>query len=214
MGTLDAPGSSFFDAAYRERPPWDIGAPQPDLIALLDEYPPTGPVLDVGCGTGDLALALAGRGLNVLGIDLAEAAIAQARARAAEAGEVGQRVEFQVADALQSSLLPGPFGAVVDSGFFHLFGPDERERLARELKATLAPGGRYYLLGLAIEARYPNTPRAVRDEEVRALFTLEGGWRILTLRPARFLVGPARTPVPALAACVERAPEGGQLVGA
>ncbi|MCW5850069.1 MAG: class I SAM-dependent methyltransferase [Anaerolineae bacterium] len=196
--------TSFFDAAYRERPPWDIGAAQPDLMALLDEYPPSGPVLDVGCGTGDLALALAQRGLRVLGVDLAEAAIVQARAKAAEAGEVGQRVEFRVADALQPSLLPGPFGAVVDSGFFHLFGPDERDRFAHDLAAACAPGGRYYLLGFAIEARFPNAPRPVRDEELRALFAPEHGWRILALRPARFLVGPACTPVPAVAACLER----------
>ena len=86
MGNSD-PGQSseFFDAAYRERPPWDVGEPQPALMALLDEYLPTGPVLDVGCGTGELALALAQRGLTVLGVDLAEAAIAQARAKATAA---------------------------------------------------------------------------------------------------------------------------------
>ena len=161
-------------------------------------------MLDVGCGTGDLALALAQRGLSVLGVDLAEAAIAEARARQVAAGQVGQRVEFRVGDALQPSQLAGPFGAVVDSGFFHVFGPDERERLARELTTTLAPGGRYYLLGFAIETRFPNSPRLVRADEVQALFAPDRGWRILALRPARFLVGPALTPVPALAACVER----------
>jgi 2-polyprenyl-3-methyl-5-hydroxy-6-metoxy-1,4-benzoquinol methylase len=92
------PGQSgeFFDAAYRERLPWDVGEPQPALVVLLDEYPPTGPVLDVGCGTGDLALFLTERGLSVLGVDLAEAAIAQARAKAAERSPgAGQLVEFR-----------------------------------------------------------------------------------------------------------------------
>ncbi|MCX6844156.1 MAG: class I SAM-dependent methyltransferase [candidate division WOR-3 bacterium] len=53
--------NGFFSAAYGEQPPWDIGEPQPAMLSLLDAYPPTGPVLDVGCGTGDLALAIAPR---------------------------------------------------------------------------------------------------------------------------------------------------------
>jgi 2-polyprenyl-3-methyl-5-hydroxy-6-metoxy-1,4-benzoquinol methylase len=75
--------SDSVDSAYRKTPPWDVGAPQPALLGLLDEYPPSGPVLDVGCGTGELALALAQRGLAVLGVDLEEVAITRARAKAA-----------------------------------------------------------------------------------------------------------------------------------
>ncbi len=199
-----------FDSTYRETPPWDIGEPQPALMALLNEYPPTGPVLDVGCGTGELALALAQRGLAVLGVDLAEAAITQARAKAATiAAGAGRSVEFRVGDALHPALLPGPFGAVVDSGFFHLFGPLERERFAQELAATLTTGGRYYLLGFAIASPLPNAPRQVLESELRALFAPERGWRVLAVRPARFLIRSARSnEVPAIAACVERAPLG------
>ena len=202
--------SDSFDSTYRETPPWDIGEPQPALMALLDEYPPTGPVLDVGCGTGELALALAQRGLTVLGVDLAEAAITQARAKAATAAPgAGRLAEFRVGDALHPTLFPGPFGAVVDSGFFHLFGPLERERFAHELAATLVTGGRYYLLGFAIVSPIPNAPRQVLESELRALFAPERGWRVLALRPARFLIRSARgNDMPAVAVCVERVPLG------
>ena len=39
---------AFFQAVYREPAPWDIGAPQPAMVALLTEHPPEGPVLDEG----------------------------------------------------------------------------------------------------------------------------------------------------------------------
>jgi SAM-dependent methyltransferase len=208
---VDNPASAgsagFFDSSYAERPPWDIGEPQPALLALLAGFPPAGRVLDVGCGTGALALALAGRGLEMLGVDLSQVAIAQAQGRAAALPpNVAQRLEFRTGDALHPTLLPGPFGAVVDSGFFHLFGPEDRECFAHELAGALVEGGRYYLLGFAIASPMPGAPRQVLESELRTLFAPERGWRILALQPARFLIRSARAgEVPAIAACFERA---------
>jgi 2-polyprenyl-3-methyl-5-hydroxy-6-metoxy-1,4-benzoquinol methylase len=59
--------SDFFNAAYRETPPWEAGKAQPALLALFDAFPPAGPALDLGCGTGEPSPALARRGLAVLG---------------------------------------------------------------------------------------------------------------------------------------------------
>src|SRR5579864_7439935 len=53
-------------------------------------------VLDVACGTGNLAVIAAKRGCAVSGIDVAANLLAQARARA---GEAGLSIYFQEADA-------------------------------------------------------------------------------------------------------------------
>lgn len=196
----------FFDTVYQQdAPPWEVGGPQPALSALLDEHPPTSPALDVGCGSGDLAIALAERGLHVLGVDFVESAITHAQRKAAALPpDVARRLEFQVGDALRPSLLGRLFGAVVDSGFHHLFEPDECDRFAVDLASALRPGGRYYLLAFAVAFPIPNTPRPISEEELRARFTAERGWRVLECRPAEFQSRMA--PVPAIAACIERLP--------
>jgi SAM-dependent methyltransferase len=192
-----------YEGVYDATPPWDVGGPQPALIELLNEYPPAGPALDVGCGSGDLAIALARGGLEVLGVDFVELAVEQARRKAAElpAG-VADRLAFAVADALHPSRLGRRFGSVVDSGFLHLFDPAERDRFADDLASALAPGGRYYLLAFSVSFDVPNTPREVSDDELRARFTAEKGWRFVASRPAEFQSRMA--PVPAIAACIER----------
>jgi SAM-dependent methyltransferase len=194
----------FFNSVYRETPPWDIGRPQPAMSALLEKYPPANPILDVGCGSGDLAIYLAQLGYHVSGVDFVETAIKHAQQKTGSLPpEVAGLLNFQVADALKPSLLRQQFGSVVDSGFLHLFEPDERDRFIHELALTLLPGGRYYLHEFAIEFPVSGTPRQVTAEELHARFTPEQGWRIVDIQSAEFLSRVA-PPVPAIVACIER----------
>ena len=195
---------AFFKSVYHEIPPWDIGGPQPAMSTLLAQYPPTDPILDVGCGSGDLAIYLAQLRHQVIGIDFVEAAIAHAQEKVRSLPpEVVRLLDFQVADALKASLLQRQFGSVVDSGFFHLFDPDQCDRFIDDLGLTLLPGGRYYLHTFAIEFPIPNAPRQVTANELRKRFTSEKGWHIQDIQSVEFLSRVA-PPVPAISACIER----------
>lgn len=191
---------AFFDGVYRGAAPWDIGVAQPAMVELFGEHPPGGPVLDVGCGSGDLAIHLAGAGLEVLGVDFVESAVAEARERAAAAG--ADSAEFRVGDALRPSLLGRRFASVVDCGFLHLFGSAQCERFAEEVASVLLPGGRYYVLAFAVEFPVANAPRRVTEEDLRSWFSPARGWSFLEARPARFESRVAV--VPAVAACITR----------
>jgi SAM-dependent methyltransferase len=206
MSRFGSDPREFFEFVYSDVPPWDIGGPQPALSALFSEFPPADPILDVGCGSGDLAIHLARLGHRVTGVDFVETAITHARQKAANLpAEVARLLNFQVADALQPSLLGTKFGSVVDSGFYHLFDPEQGQRFLDDIASSLLPGGRYYLLAFAFDFSIPNLPREVNEQELRACFTQEKGWKILDLQPAEFLSRVA-PPVAAVRACVERLP--------
>ena len=194
----------FFNSVYQDIPPWDIGAPQPAMSALLKKYPPTGPILDLGCGSGDLSIYLAQLGYQVTGIDFVEKAIANCRERAGSLPvEVTRLLDFQVADALKPSLLHRQFGAVVDSGFFHLFDAEQCDHLVEEVSRCLLPGGHYYLHEFDVEFPIANMPRKINASELQERFTPGKGWRIKEIQAVEFLSRVA-PPVPATCACVER----------
>ncbi len=105
-----------WDASYHDGPaPWDLGRPQPAVVRLAAEGGFAGAVLDVGCGTGENALHVASLGLTVLGVDVAQTALAIARAKA---DDRGIEVEFAAADALQLQRLGRSFQTVLDCGLF------------------------------------------------------------------------------------------------
>ena len=179
--STEAPGDSWFDLAYEGIPPWDIGRPQPEFVLLATTGEIRGSVLDVGCGTGENALYLAGLGHEVWGIDTAPAAIERARAKARSRGV---RATFLVADALGLGRLGRTFDTVTDSGLFHVFSDEERTLFASSLAAVLRPGGNYYMLCFSEHEPDSWGPRRVTQAEIRATF--QEGWRINYIREARF----------------------------
>ncbi|HVN74052.1 MAG TPA: class I SAM-dependent methyltransferase [Methanoregula sp.] len=170
----------FFEVAYRGRPPWDIGRPQKEFVALARQGEITGPVLDIGCGTGDNALFFAGEGYEVLGIDAAPAAIEKAQKKAA--GRPG--VQFRVLDARDLPTLDRTFGTVTDCGFFHTLSDEDRPGYVKNLESVLPSGGNYFMLCFSELEPGGYGPRRVTQAEIRDSF--RDGWIIRYIRPAVF----------------------------
>lgn len=124
------------------QPPWELGGPQPALAEQLEQVPIQDPVLDAGCGTGDLALWLASRGHRVLAFDFSAAAIELARAKITD----GLDVSFEVADATRLSDLTVRPRTVVDSGLLHGLDEASRDSYVAGLRDLCESGARLYLL--------------------------------------------------------------------
>ncbi|WP_306216001.1 class I SAM-dependent methyltransferase [Actinoplanes sp. RD1] len=110
------------------------------LLAPLDELPAGAHVVQVACGTGGLALALARRrpDLRITGIDINPAVVAAGQARAA--GE-GLPVGFRVMSMTELEFPDGTVDAVTSRMGLLLPGTAPFGDSAREARRVLRPGG-------------------------------------------------------------------------
>lgn len=112
------------------------------FTAVEQAVPPSGDVLEVGCGHGSFALflALAAPGRRVTGVDVDRDKIAVAQAAAAAAAPPGAApVTFAAVDP--GSLPAGPWDAVVVVDVLYLLGEAGRAQLLDEVVPLLAPDG-------------------------------------------------------------------------
>jgi ubiquinone/menaquinone biosynthesis C-methylase UbiE len=134
-----------------------------NLAPLLD---PASPVMEVGIGTGIVALALREHGFTVVGVDLSLAMAQRARRRLGPVVAVADAVQLPVADAAIQQ--------AVSVWLLHLVA--DRAVVLAEVARALRPGGRY--LVCSAWGRVPP-----RDEIERLLFDMRnqldptGGWR-------------------------------------
>jgi SAM-dependent methyltransferase len=171
-----------WDASYHDGPaPWDVGGPQPAIVRVASAGGFTGTVIDAGCGTGENALHVASLGLSVLGVDVAQTAVAMAREKA---DERGIDAEFAVADALQLGRLGRRFETVLDCGLFHTFGADERANYVASLASVTQHDGTVYVLCLS-DVGPDIGPHPVSRDELSAAFQPGDGWRVAAIEPDR-----------------------------
>ncbi len=121
----------------------------PAYLALAERF--GGPVLDVGCGTGRVALYLAGQGLHVTGIDVSQVMLERAAEQTARRAFEPSQVAWHHVNVAELAL-DGRFGLAVYAynGFMHLL--EQRRQIAalERIAVHLKPDG-----GLAIDLPNP-----------------------------------------------------------
>lgn len=145
-----ARGSSahYDDVAYYEKTYGGRGEDVAFYRALLARTP--GPVLEIGIGSGRIALPLARDGAEVTGVDLSAPMLSELEQRLAkEPPEVRARVSARQGDmrALEDMSFGQRFPLVIATfnTFLHLYTRDDVERFLLGVRAHLAPGGRFVM---------------------------------------------------------------------
>lgn len=200
----DAEQRSYLPAAGHDRflrlydPITRLFGFQRALGALLDQaqLQPNHVVLDVGCGTGTLAVLIkrSHPAVDVIGLDPDSKALAIARHKA-EKAHVSVRFELGFADALPFE--SATFDRVFSSMMFHHLKREDRPRVLAEIRRVLKPdgrlefldfvGGHHSLLGGLIHGRQA-TP-AAEDKLIKRM--RDGGFTTAArVRERRTLFGP------------------------
>jgi SAM-dependent methyltransferase len=110
-------------------------------------------ILDAGCGTGRVAVRLAGLGYDCVGLDSDEAMLAHARTLSTD-------VDWVLADLSEPVDLDAPFDLVVAAGnVIPLVAPGTEPAVLRALWGYLAPGG-LLVAGFGLDAAHLPLPEA------------------------------------------------------
>lgn len=161
--------------------PWQLDRPQPIVVELADTGEIAGPVLECGCGLGDNALFLAGRGYEITAFDAAPTAIEQDTAKAATAGV---SVRFLVADATTLEGIPDGFRTVIDSAMLHCLDEDQRRAYLTGLLRVCVPGAKLHVLCFRGDMTAFPLPAPMDEPSIRAAFP--AGWTIERFQPRQY----------------------------
>ena len=127
-------------------------------VDFLAAHAGGGPVLELGIGTGRLALPLAAHGLEVHGIDASEAMLARLREKPG-----GDRICVTLGDMADVDVDGDfPLVFVAASGLFGVLSQADQVRCFQNVARRLRPDGAF-----VVEAFVPIVTRSNRDQEIR-----------------------------------------------
>ena len=166
-GHFDATVASTYDRRHGNTDPGRIAATADTLAALAEG----GPALEMGIGTGRIALPLAGRGIPVAGIEMSRAMVAALRAK-----QGGDAIPVTIGD-MATTRVPGSFSLVfvVFNTIDNLTSQDAQVACFANAADHLAPGGRF-----VVETAVPPLHRLAGGETLLAFDRSEDHWGIDT----------------------------------
>lgn len=125
------------------------------------QVPRSSKVLELGCGAGELTIALAKHYYTMTGVDISETAISWANEKAKESG---MHIDFNICNVLDLSLFADDhFDIVLDSHCFHCIIGGDRQKFLSEAKRVLKKGG------LFISGTMCGDFKAITDAENRLI---------------------------------------------
>jgi len=153
--------AAYYDLLYSNR---DVKAEVDFLEKMFREYSaiPVKNVLDVGCGTGIHSIELAGRGYNVLGIDMSSPMVEKAREKACRV----EGASFIEADIRKVRLSSRFDSAIAMYGVINYFtGDEDLVEALRAIRTHLNTGGLFVfdtwnVIGVQEKRLYYETPSA------------------------------------------------------
>lgn len=138
LGTsrFDTTVAEIYDAFFGEMPGWELAT---DLLASLAD---DGPVLELGIGTGRVALPLVERGVEVHGLDASEAMVAKLRSKPR-----GESIPVSIGDMTVADPPANDYSLafVVFNTFFDLLTQDDQLDCFSNVHTMLTDGGRFLL---------------------------------------------------------------------
>ena len=137
---MHPPAASPYDAIAELYDPWSASVTEDVGFYLEEARRSGGPVLELGVGTGRIAVPLAAGGIRVIGIDSSRGMLDVCARRAALAG-VG--LDLRVGDLRDPPVRERvPLVICPFRSYLHLHTDDERRRALAAARRLLVPGGR------------------------------------------------------------------------
>lgn len=119
--------------------------------------PTSGQLLELGCGAGNLSIALAKKGFTVIGMDFAESAISWARENAFSEGI---EIDFRVGDVTHLSVFENEtFDVVYDGNCLHCIIGENRKLAFSEWRRVLKMDGTLFISSLCAPKEGTSFPK-------------------------------------------------------